>query len=288
MLLCSDNGVVEEGVTQCGPEVTLSVALAAMEGRSSVCRMAELTGVEVLPVDVGIRVDSPELIRRKQAAGTRNFLQDAAMSPLEAEQAVLDGVQLAMECYERGYQMLLTGEMGIGNTTTSSAMAAVLLGVPPETVTGRGAGLSNQGLERKLWVIQEGIRRRQPNPNDVMDVLGKLGGFDIASMIGAYLGGAFCRLPVVADGVISLLAALCAVRLCPAARQYILPSHFPREPAGAMLLKELGLRPVIDADLALGEGTGAVLLPPMLDAALALYRGTTFGNLKMSPYQRFS
>ena len=184
-----------------------------------------------------------------------------------------------------GMQLLATGEMGIGNTTTSSAVAAVLLGQPVERMTGRGAGLSDAGLARKLDAIRQGIARNQPDAADPLDVLSKLGGFDIAGLCGVFLGGALEGLPVLMDGFISGVAALCAVRLCPAAEKAVFASHCSTEPAARLVLEALGKAPLLTAGLHLGEGTGAVASIPLWDMALAVYRGCySFTEGGITPY----
>jgi nicotinate-nucleotide--dimethylbenzimidazole phosphoribosyltransferase len=193
---------------------------------------------------------------------------------------------MAMDLKEQGYQLLLTGEMGIGNTTTSSAVTAVLLNQSVERVTGRGAGLSTEGLERKKAAIAKAIHKHQPNPEDPIDVLSKVGGFDLAGLAGIFLGGAVSGLPVVIDGFISLAAALVAVRLAPACADYLLPSHVSREPGAALLTESLGLSPGICMDLSLGEGSGAVALLPFLDMAAEVYNKMgTFEDIHVKAYE---
>jgi nicotinate-nucleotide--dimethylbenzimidazole phosphoribosyltransferase len=211
----------------------------------------------------------------------------AAMRAEEAEQAILTGIELVKEKKELGYRLIATGEAGIGNTTTASAMASILLGLPVEHVTGRGAGLSDEKLEKKKAAIRKAIDVNRPKADDPMDILAKLGGLDIAAMTGVFLGGAACRIPVVMDGVISAVAALTAVRLCPDVRDYIIPSHVSAEPAGALLVRELGVAPVLHAGMRLGEGTGAVALFPILDMAAAVYNyGATFADIAVDAYTR--
>ena len=192
---------------------------------------------------------------------------------------------LARELAEDGYRLIATGEMGIGNTTTSSAVAAVLLGQPVELMTGRGAGLSDEGLARKVDAICRGILCNEPDPEDTLDVLAKLGGFDIAGLCGVFLGGALAGVPVLADGFISGVAALCAVRLCPAAAKAVFASHCSAEPAARIVLEALGKAPIITAGLHLGEGTGAVASIPLWDMALAVYGGCySFAEGGIAPY----
>ena len=207
------------------------------------------------------------------APGTADFTLGPAMSRAQAVEAVGRGIRLVQEQKKAGIGLLATGEMGIGNTTTSSAVAAVLLGQPVERMTGRGAGLSDAGLARKVDAIHRGIVRNQPDPADPLDVMAKLGGFDIAGLCGIFLGGALEGVPVLADGFISGVAALCAVRLCPAAEKAVFASHCSTEPAAKLVLDALNKKALITAGLHLGEGTGAVAAIPLWDMALAVYDG---------------
>ena len=273
-VFCADNGVVAEGVTQTGQEVTLAVARSMAAGQSSVCRMARVAGAEVLPVDVGMLAHEaiPGLRARVvMEGGTRNMTKGPAMDRAAGEAALRAGMETAEELAGRGMQLLAAGEMGIGNTTTTAAVAAALLGRSPEETVGRGAGLSDGGLVRKRRAVAAALAVNQPDPTDPMDVLCKVGGLDIAAMTGFYLGCAFQKLPVLLDGAISCAAALCAVRLCPWAEKSLLASHRPAEPCGQLLLDALGLEPVLDAGLRLGEGTGAAAAMPLLDMALSVY-----------------
>lgn len=287
MVLCADNGVVAQGVTQSEPEITTVIAGSVARGISSVCRMAQTVGADAVSVDMGMMTpsDVPGVIDRSIARGTGDISLGPAMSREQALTAIKTGVDLVAQMKADGYQILATGEMGIGNTTTSSAMAAAFLGLPVETVTGRGAGLSNAGLARKCAAIERALDVNEPDANDALDVLSKLGGFDIAGLVGLFIGGAVHRVPIVIDGFISALAAYTAARLCPACTCAMLPSHVSAEPAARMLFDELGIEPIIHAGLRLGEGTGAVLLFPLLDAALALYNGTTFDDTGIEAYE---
>ena len=288
LVVCADNGVVSEGVTQADAGVTALQAACIARGGASVNAMARAANCDVLAVDVGMLTEpeEPRLLRRKAARGTGNMAKGPAMTVEQLEATLKTGMDLAREMQEQGYQIICMGEMGIGNTTTTAAMASVLLGQPPEAVTSRGAGLSDAGLVRKLAAVQSAIRVNRPDPKDPRDVLRKLGGFDIAAMAGICLGAEQHRMPVVVDGVIAAVAALAAVRMSPGCRDYLLASHLSREPAAGLALEALGLQPLIHADMALGEGTGAVALLPLLDLALAVYRGSnTFSALKMPAYQ---
>ena len=287
MVLCADNGVVAQGVTQSEPEITTVIAGSVARGISSVCRMAQTVGADAVSVDMGMMTpsDVPGVIDRSIARGTGDISLGPAMSREQALTAIKTGIDLVAQMKADGYKILATGEMGIGNTTTSSAMAAAFLGLPVETVTGRGAGLSNAGLARKCAAIERALAVNEPDANDALDVLSKLGGFDIAGLVGLFIGGAAHRVPIVIDGFISALAAYTAARLCPACTCAMLPSHVSAEPAARMLFDELGIEPIVHAGLRLGEGTGAVLLFPLLDAALALYNGTTFDDTGIEAYE---
>lgn len=287
MVLCADNGVVAQGVTQSEPEITTVIAGSVARGISSVCRMAQTVNADAVSVDMGMMTpsDVPGVIDRCIARGTGDISLGPAMSREQALTAIKIGVDLVAQMKADGYKALATGEMGIGNTTTSSAMAAAFLGLPVETVTGRGAGLSDAGLARKCAAIERALAVNEPDADDALDVLSKLGGFDIAGLVGLFIGGAVHRVPIVIDGFISALAAYTAARLCPACTCAMLPSHVSAEPAARMLFDELGIEPIIHAGLRLGEGTGAVLLFPLLDAALALYNGTTFDDTGIEAYE---
>ena len=288
LMLCSDNGVVRQGVTQTDQSVTTAVTHHAAIGEAVVCKMAKLANCAVVPVDMGV-VDfppTPGVLDRRIGNGTADITEGPAMTREQAERAVLAGVELVRERKELGVRLLATGEMGIGNTTTSSAVASVLLGQSPETMTGRGAGLSNEGLRRKVWAIETAIAKNQPDPNDPLDVLAKVGGFDLAGLCGVYLGGALYRVPVLMDGIISAVAALCAIRLCPNASKAILASHVSAEPAGELVMEAVGKKPLIVAGMRLGEGTGAVAVMPLLDMACTIYReAQSFDQYGVEAYQ---
>ncbi len=288
VVMCADNGVVAQGVTQTGQEVTAIVAENMSTGDTSVCAMARSAGAEVVPVDIGTAVPltGARIAQRCVRRGTADMTRGPAMSREEAVQAVLTGVETARELCAGGMRLLATGEMGIGNTTTSSAVAAVLLGQEPLVMTGRGAGLSDAGLQKKIHAIETAVAVNRPDPADVLDVLHKVGGLDIAGLAGVFLGGAMCHTPVLVDGFISSVAALVAARLCPASKDYMLGSHASEEPASRLVLSELGLRPFLYAGMRLGEGTGAVAVMPLLDMGLAVYREmATFEDTNIEAYQ---
>ncbi len=287
LVFCADNGVVRQGVTQCESNVTAKVSAALAENRSSVSPMARYASCRVVPVDVGI-LDFPGhegVLDCRVRNGTDDMSLGPAMTRDACLAAMLSGAKLAMENAADGADILLIGEMGIGNTTTSSAVICSLLGLDPTDVTGRGAGLSSTGLARKRKVIRRALALNKPDPADPVDVLAKVGGLDLAAMCGAYLGAAACNIPAVIDGFISAAAALCAMLLCPAAEKALFPSHHSGERRGAAVLDVFDLTAPLYAEMRLGEGGGAVMLLPLLDMALALYRsGQSFGRLGIEAY----
>ena len=289
VVFCADNGVVAQGVSQSGSEVTTAIARSLAAGRTSVSRMAKTCGAEVFPVDIGMLEDVAGLENKKLSRGTGDITKEPAMSRETAEKAVLAGVEYIRTLKEKGFTVIATGEVGIGNTTTSSAVTAALLGKTADEVTGRGAGLDDMRLALKIDAVRRAIDLHMPDAGDPVGVLAKLGGLDIAAMAGAFLGGAIYRTPVVMDGFISAAAALCAVRICPRVREFILPSHMSAEPGMLALVKELDFSPVIHAGMHLGEGTGAVTLFPLLDmAADVLNNAAKFTDIAVAQYERLT
>lgn len=285
IVMCADNGVVEEGVTQTRQEVTAIVAENFLSGETSAAIMCKKAGARILPIDIGM-AGKTKVPDHKVACGTRNFAKEPAMTREQALQSILTGVRIVEEQKRAGVELLATGEMGIGNTTTSSAVLAAFLQIDPEKVTGRGAGLTSAGLSRKIQVIRQALVLHKPDVNDPVDVLAKVGGFDIGGLAGVYLGAAKMRLPVLIDGFISGTAALLACRLCPEAKEYMIASHKSKEPGMQILLKALGLSASLDCDMCLGEGTGAVAFFPVLDMAAAVYRQmSTFADIQVEEYQ---
>ncbi|MDR0446317.1 MAG: nicotinate-nucleotide--dimethylbenzimidazole phosphoribosyltransferase [Oscillospiraceae bacterium] len=287
LVLCADNGVVAEGVTQSDSSVTMLVAENLTKRRTSVCLMAAAARADVFPVDMGMN-ELPAfegILSHRAGYGTANLRREPAMTIEQAERCVLAGIELVRDMKSRGYNILATGEMGIGNTTTSAALCSALLGLPAEETTGRGAGLSDIGLKRKLDVINDALRLHKNALGDPLRALAALGGFDIAGMAGIFIGGAKYGIPVLIDGFISSVAALTAARLCPRCVPAMLASHVSGEPAGGAVLSALGLAPMIYAGMRLGEGTGAVAALPLLDLALAVYRGSSsFDEIGLEQY----
>ena len=291
IIMCADNGIVWEGISQSGQEVTLAVVRNMAHKKSSVGKMAENIGADTIPVDIGINhKDSiPGVVNKKILLGTRNFRNEPAMTEEEAIKAIFTGIEMVFDCKEKGYKILATGEMGIGNTTTSSAVTAALLRCEVAEVTGRGAGLSDEKLKTKQRIIAEAIDKYELKKADPLQILETVGGFDIAGLAGVCIGGALYHVPIVLDGVISMVAALVAERIVPGTKEYLIPSHKGKEPAVERLAKELGVEPVIDGNMALGEGTGAVMMFSLLDIALSVYQNrTTFSDIKIEQYKRLT
>ena len=285
---CADNGVVAEGVTQTGQEVTAIVAGNFCTGDTSVCKMADVAGATVWPVDMGMitTVDHPRMRRVHLADGTADMLHGPAMTREQAIAGIEAGIEIAEDLVADGCDLFATGEMGIGNTTTSSAVASVLLYAPVEKMTGPGAGLTRDAVLHKIDVIKQSIALNKPNPADPIDVLAKEGGFDMAGMVGLYLGCAALHRPCLTDGFISTVAALVAVRICPDVRDYLIASHVSAEPAGRSILDSVGIEPMIFAHMRLGEGTGAVAAMPMLDMAFAVFNEmSTFDDINIDAYE---
>ena len=274
VIFCADHGITEEGVTQCGSEVTAVCAKEIAEGRSNVNAVAKQFGASVSAVDIGMKTDvnAKNLIVRKTAFGTKNFTKEPAMTAAQMTAAMTAGMDIVQEMKRCGVQIIVSGEMGIGNTTSAAAIASVLLELPPEAVTGRGSGLSDAGLQRKISTVRRGIALHHPSKDHPLHLLQTLGGLEIAGMTGLFLGGAVYEIPVVIDGVISAASAAIANLIEPRCADYMLASHCSEEPAARGLLQIAGQTAVIHAGLRLGEGTGGLLLLPLLDGALSLYR----------------
>lgn len=269
LVFAGDNGVVEEGVS-CSPQsVTLSQTINLTRAKTGASTLCAHFGCGITVCDVGVNADirEPKVLNRKIAYGTQNMVKGPAMTREQAIRAITIGAELAANTPA---DVLGVGEMGIGNTTTSSAVLSVLLGVEPEAVTGRGGGLTDDSFRKKKEVIYKAIAVNQPDARDAVDVLAKVGGFDLAAMCGAYLGAAASRRPVVIDGFISVVAALCAVRICPAVRDYLVPSHASYEIGYKLALDELKLEPMLLLGMRLGEGSGCPLAFQILDAACAV------------------
>lgn len=287
-VMCADHGVVAEGVTQSDSSVTAIVAKSIAEGSSNINLMARSCNADVFAYDVGISrdVDAQGLIRRKAAYGSENIAKGAAMTRVMAEKVISIGMDAVRDLKAQGYGIIVTGEMGIGNTTPAAAVTAAITGASPEAVTGKGAGLDSKGLERKISAVKRALAVNRPDPDDALDILSKVGGYDIGAMTGLFLGGAYYHVPIIADGMISAAAAALAIKSNALSREYMLCSHTSSEPAAKMLIDFIGLSAPICAGLHLGEGTGGVLLLPLIDAAMAVYNSShLFEALSIEQYK---
>lgn len=277
-----DHGIVEEGVSLYPKEVTPQMVLNFLRGGAGVNVLARHVGAEVRVVDVGVDFDfepAPGLIMRKIAKGTRNFAKGSAMTREEAVAALEVGIELADQAKKEGVALVGTGEMGIGNTSPSSAIIAALAGCSVREVTHRGTGINDEALERKIGVIQSGLTLNRPNPEDPLDVLAKVGGLEIAGIAGLVLGAAANRIPVVVDGFISTAGALIASELHPHVRDYIFAAHSSVEIGHRMMLERIGVQPILDLQFRLGEGTGAALAMGLIEAgAKVLKEMATFAE----------
>lgn len=270
LTMAADHGVAAEGVSAYPQVVTAQMVGNFLRGGAGINVLARHIGARVVVADLGVASDlppHPQLVSRKIGYGTRNFTRGPAMSREEAVRAIQAGMELVEAEVERGADLFGTGDMGIGNTTASSAITAAMTGSAVTQVTGRGTGIDDQAYRRKIDAIQRALEVNQPDPADALDVLAKLGGFEIAGLAGVMLGGAKARRPVVIDGFISGSAALIAAGLQPRVAGYLIASHRSEEPGHRAALERLGLQPLLDLNLRLGEGTGAVLAMPLIEAA---------------------
>ena len=269
LVFAADNGVVAEGVSSAPQSVTKQQTINLMRGKTGAAVLAKHFGCGLTVCDVGVNADIYEsaVLNRKIAYGTQNICTGPAMTREQTLQAILTGAEIAGTV---DADVIGVGEMGIGNTTTSSAVLAVLLGADVEAVTGRGGGITEESFRKKKAVIRTAIEVNRPDRDDVVGVLSKVGGFDLAAMCGAFLGAAAVRRPAVIDGLISAAAALCAVRLCPNVRGYLVPSHASFEIGYRLAMEAMDLRPLFDLGMRLGEGSGCPLAFQVLDAACAV------------------
>ena len=285
IIMASDNGVVEEGVASAPQSVTHMMTINFVKGLTGAAVLARQFNTDLIVVDVGVNadIDHPLVVNRKIRKSTWNIAKQRAMTRDEAERAVLVGIHTAIDAVNNGYTLLGAGEMGIGNTTTSSAMLCALTGIPAEQATGKGAGLTEAAYKHKINVIQTALELNKPNTADPIDVLSKVGGFDIAAMAGLYIGAAYKRVPVVIDGFISIVAALIAARLNPIVKKYMLASHASYEQGFSHAAHALGVEPCLNMRMRLGEGSGCPLMFSIIDAACAIMRDMgTFDQASIS------
>jgi nicotinate-nucleotide--dimethylbenzimidazole phosphoribosyltransferase len=272
-VLAGDHGVTAEGVSAYPSAVTAQMLYNFARGGAAINVLARHVGARVIVVDMGVDAELPTLpglISRKVRRGTHNFAQQTAMTPDQTLACVETGMALVEAEVKGGHSWVVTGDMGIGNTTASSAIVAAMTGAAVERVTGRGTGVTGAALARKAAVIKQALDRHQPDAHDALDVLSKVGGFEIGGLAGIILGAAARHCPVILDGLIASAAALLAVGLVPTVREYLIAGHRSVEPGHTVALQALGLEPVLDLELRLGEGTGGVLALPVLEAACRL------------------
>ncbi len=272
VVMCADNGVFEEGIASAPQEVTILMARAMAAGKSGMTVLAHEAGSDCTLVDIGINSDEPipGLLMKKIAKGTANFTKGPAMTREMCVRAVETGIGIVCDLKDEGYAMIGTGELGMGNTTSSACVLMGLTGISADLAVGKGAGLTEEGYENKKRVARLALSVNRPDPDDPIDVLTKVGGLDIAGLVGVYLGAAYCRIPVVIDGFISAVAALAAARLCPDAARFMIPSHASTEPGFALAMKELKKEPMLFMDMRLGEGSGCPLAFHLIDSVITM------------------
>ena len=286
IVLASDNGIVEEGIACTPQDITAIQTVNILEGKTGVAVIAKQFNVDIFVCDVGIKCDinHPNIINKKIRKCTNNFTKKEAMTREEAIRTINVGIELVNDAKRNGYKILGTGEMGIGNTTTSSAVLASILDLKEDeiqNVVGIGAGLTEDAYNKKVEVIKNGVKKHSPNKNDVIDIIQKLGGFDICAMIGVYIGCAYNRIPAVVDGFIAIVA-LCAIKLNSDIKDYIFLSHKSMEKGYILAQKEIGLPAYLDLKMRLGEGSGCPLMFSIIDASLAMFKNmATFDEAKI-------
>lgn len=285
-VFAGDHGVVEEGVSAFPKEVTAQMVYNFLRGGAGINVLARFAGAEVRVVDIGVDYDFGDLeglISQKVCSGTKNFLKEPAMSKEEALRCIEVGYSLAKEAIAQGYNLIGIGDMGIGNTTPSSAITAVITGKPVEEVTGRGTGLTDEDFKKKVELIKRALSLHKPDPEDPLDVLAKVGGTEIGGCAGVLLACAESRVPMVTDGFITTAGALIAYKINPTVRDYIIASHRSQERGHQAQLEYMGLSPLLDLNLRLGEGTGGALAMLLIEASLRIYKEmATFDSAKVS------
>lgn len=285
IVMAADHGVYEEGISSNPQEITFAQTLLFQKGLPGVCAIGRVSGAKIIPVDIGIKGELPddaEVINRKIKSGTDNMAKGPAMTREEAIRSIEVGIEIANLEAKKGVNLLGTGEMGIGNTTPSTAILSVLRNYDPLEITGRGAGVGEGGIEHKAAVIRKAIEINNPNPADGIDVLAKVGGLEIGGLAGVMLGAAANRIPVVIDGYISTVAALIAVSIEPKSKEYFITSHASAEPGGRLASELLGIEPMLKMDMCLGEGSGAALAFPIIEAAVSMMKHMpTFAEVGM-------
>ena len=276
VLMAGDHGVTAEGVSPYPTEVTMQMVANFAAGGAAINQLARHAGAEILLVDMGVATSLEgigSVMDARIADGTANMAQGPAMTREQAALAVITGIEVARRIASGGVAVIGTGEMGIGNSTAAAAVTSALTGVDPSLVVGRGTGLDDAGVLHKADVVRRALAINSPDADDALDVLAKVGGYEIAGLAGVIVGAAAASVPVVSDGYIAGAATLAALRLAPAAAPYVFASHRSAEPGHTVVLDALGLEPVLDLDMRLGEGTGAALAMSLMDAACAMMSG---------------
>jgi nicotinate-nucleotide--dimethylbenzimidazole phosphoribosyltransferase len=275
IIMAADHGVTAEGVSAYPSEVTRQMVFNFLNGGAAINVLCRQAGARVQVVDMGVATDFeniPGLAHHKVAYGTKNLAIGPAMTNAQAEEAILTGIKVVNHEIDAGLDIVATGDMGIGNTTPSACIASAMTGLPPKQIAGRGTGVDDQGLKRKISIVERALEINKPNPQDAMDVLCKVGGFEIAGLAGVMIGAASQRKPVVVDGFISTAAALIAVGLSPNVQPYLIAAHCSVENGHRAMLDHLHLEPLLDLNLRLGEGTGAVLAFHLAESAVRILR----------------
>lgn len=270
VVMASDNGVVDQGVSAAPQFFTKVLAENTGKGITGIATLGKFTNTDIVTVDLGVigEINHPDVINKKIANGTKNFTKEPAMTYEEAVMAIEIGIEIGDKLFNEGYSILGTGELGIGNTTTSAAVLSVLTGLDVDLTCGKGAGLTEEQYSGKKEAIIKGIELNKPNKEDPIDVLAKVGGFDIGGLCGLYLSAAKNKLPIIIDGFISSVGALIAVKLNPLVREYLIPSHLSNEAGAKYVMEELKLKPMLNMEMRLGEGSGCPLAFQIIEAAM--------------------
>ncbi|MEG0133185.1 MAG: nicotinate-nucleotide--dimethylbenzimidazole phosphoribosyltransferase [Clostridium sp.] len=270
VIMCSDNGIQAEGVSSCPREVTATVTENFTKGTTGVCILSNYYNSDTTIVDIGVDKDfnNPKIINKKIRYGTSNMTKGPAMTREEAIRAIKIGINIVKDLKDKGYDLIGTGEMGVGNTATSAAIISVFSGIHSDIIVGKGSGLTDDGLAHKKAMVRKAIEVNKPDRSDAIDVLSKVGGFDIAGLCGVFLGGAIYKVPVVIDGLISSAAAICAKELSSKASEYMFASHLSAEPGAQYAMKSLELDPMFSLGMRLGEGSGCPIAFGIMESAI--------------------
>lgn len=272
IVMASDHGICEEGVSCAPQDITAIQAMNMLRGVTGICAVSRANHADIRVIDIGVKRDlkHPELINRKIRYGTNNFAKEPAMTKDEVVRALETGIEMVKELVDQGYNLLGTGEMGIGNTSCSSAVFMAFTGLSAEDSVGKGGGITEEAFENKKRVIENAVKYHRPNPDDPLEVLSKVGGLDLVGMTGCFLGAAYLRVPIVIDGFISAAAALAAYKINPLVKYFMIPSHCSKEPGYIHVMNEMGLEPMLYLDMRLGEGTGCPIAFNIIETSLSV------------------